>query len=260
MLKQYAEAVDAFPKPTVGARASTDTDCLLSLKLAANRRIEGRDILTLYGAKLTSYGRRNINQIESYLDILLQAYEHEEAINLLENWAVTSSSHTYQVFRGSSYGYSATQSHKLPCYNFCLNGDIELFIKKITRDAENTVREEAGVPHVGEGWISETELYHNIKNAFPYIEVIHHASPSWLGRQHLDIYIPVAKLAIEYHGRQHDEPIAFFGGQEAYEQVKKRDARKKRQCTRNDVQIVYVRPGYDLNNLLAYIREVIENL
>jgi hypothetical protein len=74
-------------------------------------------------------------------------------------------------------------------------------------------------------------LYYIVKNAFPDLQVIHHASPDWLGRQHLDIFIPAISLAIEYQGRQHDEPVAFFGGQEAYEQVKKHDARKKRLCS-----------------------------
>ena len=87
-------------------------------------------------------------------------------------------------------------------------------IKRILRESENIYREEKDIPKVGEGWVSETELYHKIKEAFPNEEVIHHGRPSWLNRQHLDIYFPKRNIGIEYQGEQHDSPIDFFGGEE----------------------------------------------
>ena len=76
-------------------------------------------------------------------------------------------------------------------------------IKRIVRECENTVREEMDLPKIGEGWISETELYYQIKKAFPREIVIHHGRPAWLGRQHLDVYLPKKNIAIEYQGNQH---------------------------------------------------------
>ncbi|GAK75671.1 hypothetical protein JCM19296_1263 [Nonlabens ulvanivorans] len=58
----------------------------------------------------------------------------------------------------------------------------------ILKQAEDLYREEIGMPKVGEGWISETELFYKISDYFKEDEVVHHASPKWLGRQHLDIY------------------------------------------------------------------------
>ncbi len=82
-----------------------------------------------------------------------------------------------------------------------------------------------------------------------------HASPEWLGRQHLDVYLPEIAVGVEYQGAQHDGPVDFFGGPEAYEAVRKRDApRKLGLCKRNGVELVYVRPGYDLDAVVAEIQ------
>jgi hypothetical protein len=91
------------------------------------------------------------------------------------------------------------------------------------RDAENTLREERDLPLVGEGWISETDLYYRLRAVFKEEVVIHHGRPAWIGYQHLDIFFPERRIAIEYQGAQHDRPIDFFGGIEAYEATQRRD-------------------------------------
>ncbi|MFQ5448359.1 MAG: hypothetical protein ACE5FF_15650 [Saprospiraceae bacterium] len=92
--------------------------------------------------------------------------------------------------------------------------------------------------------------------AFPTSKIVRQYSPRWLGRQRLDIYIYRLKVAIEYQGKQHDVPVEFFGGQEAFKKTKQRDARKARLCKENNVALIYVRKGYDID---AVIREIHEN-
>jgi hypothetical protein len=70
----------------------------------------------------------------------------------------------------------------------------------LIRAAENEVRAKYGIAAVGEGWVSETELFHRIRELLPDIEAVHHGQPRWLGRQHLDIWIPSLSVAVEYHG------------------------------------------------------------
>lgn len=126
---------------------------------------------------------------------------------------------------------------------------LELKFRELLRLAENNYRESIGMPKIGEGWISETELYYKIKEAFPNEQVIHHGSPEWLGRQHLDIWIPELKVAVEYQGAQHDQPVDFFGGQEAFEKNQERDAVKKKKCLENGVRLIEVREGYDFKKI-----------
>ena len=114
-------------------------------------------------------------------------------------------------------------------------------------------RTRRGIPRIGEGWVAETDLYYKIKEWFPKYLVEHHASPSWLGRQHLDIYIPKMKVAVEYQGKQHDEPIEFFGGKEAYLKTRQRDERKLALCKENGVSLLYVREGYEFADIVTQI-------
>lgn len=109
-------------------------------------------------------------------------------------------------------------------------------IDEILRESENLLRERHGLPRIGEGWVSEMELHNLILSRFP--SVIHHARPDWLRPQHLDIFIPDFPLAIEYHGQQHFEPLAFFGGEEALKETKRRDARKARKCKDHGVRLI----------------------
>lgn len=130
--------------------------------------------------------------------------------------------------------------------------------KLIIKQAEDLFRESIGMPKIGEGWISETELFYKISNHFKDEEIIHHASPKWLGQQHLDIYIPKWNIGIEYQGTQHYEPIDFFGGQEAFEKTVERDKRKKDLCEKHNCCLIYVDEGYDFHEISNKIEEIIQ--
>lgn len=124
------------------------------------------------------------------------------------------------------------------------NPFIEL-VEEILREAENLLRENHDLPRISEGWISEMQLYNLIKTILP--EAQHHATPEWLKPQHIDIFVPSEKLAFEYQGRQHFEPVDFFGGEESFERTKKLDARKMRKCKSNGVLLIYWRYDEPIN-------------
>lgn len=123
------------------------------------------------------------------------------------------------------------------------------------RNIENLLRSNKGLPKIGEGWISETTLFYLLKEKFDLYEIIQHGSPTWLGRQHLDIWIPELKIGIEYQGAQHDKPVEFFGGQKAFDENLKRDARKRQLCKENGVKLIEVREGYSIDELILLITE-----
>lgn len=129
--------------------------------------------------------------------------------------------------------------------------------KRIIREAENTLREEKNLPKIGEGWISETELYYKILDTFPGETIVHHGRPSWLGRQHLDIYFPKRNLAIEYQGEQHQNPTEYFGGEKAFKLQCQRDNRKVKKCQNNGCKLIYVYPDYDFHELENQIKNSI---
>ena len=209
LLGKYHEAIKAYPTLSPDSRSSLATSHLLSLKVLAGQHATGRDILTLLGPKVTEFGKKHLSEVMKYADILLRSYEHENGINILREWLKDSPQYRYSVFRGT---YSST-SVNITAYDFSGNKKVMDFVSQFTREAENTVREEGGLPKVGEGWIAETQLYHEITSALPDMQVLHHARPEWLRNQHLDIYIPELYTAIEYQGIQHQLAVEHFGGE-----------------------------------------------
>jgi hypothetical protein len=126
-------------------------------------------------------------------------------------------------------------------------------IKFISIESENKYRETKNIPKIGENWVEETLLYYKIKEDFPFLQVVQHARPDFLGQQHYDIYIPKIKLAIEYQGEQHFKPIEYFGGVEAFEKQNKRDERKSFISNKNNITLIYVSKGYNYNEIVNKI-------
>lgn len=104
--------------------------------------------------------------------------------------------------------------------------------------ASNYVREQVGCYRIGERWADETALYRVVQSLFPQKEVVHHYRAKWLGRQELDIFVPDLKVAIEFHGEQHFEPVSAWGGEEALDRTRARDSRKVELCERAGVKLV----------------------
>ena len=90
-------------------------------------------------------------------------------------------------------------------------------------------------------WKREDELCRLILGLFPTRTIRREASPPWLGRQRLDIYLPELKLAIEHQGEQHYRPVAAFGGEQAFVKLQERDKRKRTLCQEHGVTVVDIR-------------------
>lgn len=257
LLNRFEDAFEILkPLIQLGARQENLTSKLLSLKLLTGHHVEGKDILSIYGPKLTSFGKEHLEKVAEYLDIMIEQYERENEINLIAEWS--KNAHSYPHHIGNNIpmagGFTVEKLDTgLKLYSFRDCAGAQVFAKEVTRLAENIVREEANLPHVGAGWLSEMKLYQIIKNSLPDFDVKDHSSPSWIGSQHLDIFIPELKIALEYQGKQHDEPVEYFGGKEAFEKTKERDARKKQLCTKHNIHIIYVRPGYEISDILKEI-------
>ena len=126
---------------------------------------------------------------------------------------------------------------------------------KATNEPINHVRELLKLPRIGEGWISETKLFYQIKNYFKNHLVVQHLKPEWLGRQHFDIYFPILNIAIEFQGKQHFEPIDFFGGEDAFKKNIERDNRKRKLALENNCDLFYLESGYNIEEIIFKIEK-----
>lgn len=119
--------------------------------------------------------------------------------------------------------------------------------KEFGKQAENTYRDKYRVPRIGEGWVSETQLFNTVRALLAGYEVIHNGSPEWLKPQHFDVWVPGLSLALEYQGGQHFEAIEFFGGPEAFEKRKALDRRKASLAKSHGVKLIYVKDEDDIS-------------
>lgn len=105
-----------------------------------------------------------------------------------------------------------------------------------TRTAKAEVQQQLGLSR----WKSEALMFSIVKELMKDTIVQREASPPWLGRQRLDVFVPELKLALEYQGAQHFQAVGLFGGEDGLRMAAERDALKRRLCEENGVTLMYV--------------------
>ena len=73
-----------------------------------------------------------------------------------------------------------------------------------------------------------------------------------------DIFISGLNIAIEYQGKQHFEPVDFFGGEEGYKKTVERDKLKRKLSEENGIKLVYINYWEDVT--IDLIKEKIESI
>lgn len=104
-------------------------------------------------------------------------------------------------------------------------------------------------------WISEELVYNLVKKLYKNYKVIYQHRPFFLrsdkgGQMSYDVFIVGLNIAIEYQGKQHFEPVEFFGGAENYTQTVARDKLKQQLSEQNSIKIVYINYWEDINEEL----------
>lgn len=71
-----------------------------------------------------------------------------------------------------------------------------------------------------------------------------------------DFYLPEYNTVIEYNGKQHYEPIDFFGGKKAFEYTQKHDKMKINYCIENNINVIilpYTLSEDEIKNIILNI-------
>lgn len=142
--------------------------------------------------------------------------------------------------------------NELDCYIMNILKDVTFpDIKKINPDAELKIRRGK--------WVHEKLLYNIVKSLFSNHNTIYHYRSPWLENLELDIYIEDLKVAIEYQGIQHYQPIKHWGGVDGLNQRQQNDTKKKKLCTENGVTLIYF--DYTESITTTYVRnKLVSNL
>jgi hypothetical protein len=252
-LALYDEYLDQT-EPEVAYGTSTHRSNLrLNVQRECGREADPIDILLIAGRRKTQFIIENHPRYREAVRSVFSEYGGSRGgwFEILDRWVEGKRRHAHRLFDGVPLHPKPTLQFPSASYYAAYSRLSE--IRALAREAESQARASCGLPRIGEGWVAETELYRRLKSAFPETVVLQHGRPTWLGRQHFDVWLPVWKVAVEYHGPQHFKPVDFFGGQEAFERTVERDQRKLALAKSNGVVLYAVTAEDDQNELIAEI-------
>lgn len=72
-----------------------------------------------------------------------------------------------------------------------------------------------------------------------------------------DFYLPDYNIAIEYNGKQHYEPVDYFGGKKSFELQQKHDKIKENYCKENNIRLFIIPYFEDINIKLKELGDLI---
>ncbi|MEE0845234.1 MAG: hypothetical protein U0L71_03485 [Eggerthellaceae bacterium] len=129
-----------------------------------------------------------------------------------------------------------------------INADYEV-LREISHGSYHDVEREVYVPIVGR-WKNEELMFRCIQKVLRGKSVIYQHSPYFLGRQSYDVFVPEDRIAFEYQGKQHFEPIEFFGGEKSYQAQVERDKKKRELSNKNGITLIYINYWEDVSEEL----------
>ena len=270
-LEKYEEYLDKTePKKVVGTRTHS-SNLRLNIQKKLGDTANPIDVLLMFGGRKTQFITDNQALYRDCIIDTFSAYTQEnmEWFALFDEWFIHKKSkrlYPYSLFSGARLreAKDADRPVAKPYLQFkteCLYVASEYSdtIKFLSKEAENQARGIAGVPKIGEGWVSETALFRKLEAEFSNTKVVQHGRPTWLGRQHFDIWFPNWKIAVEYHGRQHFEPVEFFGGKDAFHNTVERDKRKVNLSKKHGVKLLIVTETDNYDDVVRDINNILGN-
>lgn len=253
-------ALDVIPidNPRTSGGKSWIASSRIILALVLGRTLSAADLIVLHKNRLTIWGRKHLDEVvqcvQSQID-MTSGTSDDVGLRLLHfedlRWS----------YAWHPLGIHVASPDQPVAMFWPWLGESELgaaYCAALVRHGENSARINVGQHRVGEGWISETELFNVVSRHFGQVTmVIQHGKPPGFSRQHLDIWIPDWNIGIEYQGLQHDQPVDFFGGEDAWRRTIVRDERKRALCSQLGITLIEVRPGFDTQVLISDIERCI---
>lgn len=236
-----------------------NNDDYLSMTYIYHRPVKrGTDIIGTYGLQVNDWGKSHKQEIFNEINNVYKDADNPDLIasfledNFEKGWSRYKLDTDYRDYE------PIVTKHHLDHYSLGLffKRPYQIYCRELLRAAENVVRERYGVPKIGEGWVGETELYNLIVKTFKKANVANHYMAEWLGNQHIDVFIRGFNIAIEYQGEQHDKPVKYFGGEDAFQRRLALDQQKVEKCAAHGIPLIHVYPGYDKNELIHLIKRL----
>jgi len=258
-LEKYEEYLEKTEPMKITGTTTHSSNLRLNIQKKLDIVANPLDLLLMAGGRKTKFITNNealykekiIETFNNYADV------HGDWFSKFEEWIPNSKLYPHSLFQGAVISKNPNLSFKIE--GLYTSTEYIETIKNLSKEAENNAREVIGVPKIGEGWISETELFRKLEAEFSTTIVLQHGKPQWLGRQHFDIWMPNWKIAIEYQGIQHFEPVEFFGGEEGFKKTVERDKKKMNLSKRHGVKLFLIGELDDQDKLIKDIYNIVKD-
>lgn len=104
-----------------------------------------------------------------------------------------------------------------------------------------------GCPHCNQSK-GERKIFNYLrKHEIEFFTEYSFADCSYKKKLRFDFYLPKYNAAIEFDGKQHFQPVEYFGGETAFRENIKRDRIKDKYCKRNKIKLLRIK--YDESNI-----------
>ncbi|CAM4500325.1 MAG: hypothetical protein LEGION0403_FIIPPAGN_01786 [Legionella sp.] len=258
-LDRFEEYLDKTEPKTPFGTSTHHSNLRLNIQSKLKLKLSSIDVLLMVGGRKSKFIVENQALYKDCLLNVLDTYAESRG-----GWLAIIKQKLPEQEKYPHFLFSGAPICGMPKLSFDIIAFYSVFeltdvLKNLAKDAENKARDIIGVPKIGEGWIAETQLFRILEAEFPQTNVLQHGSPQWLGRQHFDIWFPDWKIAVEYHGVQHFQPVDFFGGDAAFEKNVERDQRKLNLARRHGVTLFVVTVEDDISTLIKKIRKISAN-
>jgi len=107
----------------------------------------------------------------------------------------------------------------------------------------------------GEKFISSLLTFNkiNFMSQHKFVDCTNKSKTGYCRKLPFDFYIPELNTCIEYDGQQHFEPLNIFGGDETFENQKKRDKLKNQYCKKNGIKLIRIPYTMNKEEIEPYI-------
>ena len=105
-----------------------------------------------------------------------------------------------------------------------------------------------------EEWLKDQGMTYKIQHSFPDCVFLYPLSFDFVVWSKGEI-----KACVEYDGKQHFEPIAYFGGEEGFEQTQIRDSIKNEYCVKKRIPLIRI-PYTEEKRVKEILNEEFKNL
>ena len=141
-------------------------------------------------------------------------------------------------------------------FNCKIHGEYEKFIENPTARDENQYLCPQCSANLAEShgerkirlWLEENNINYIKEYSFPDL-----VSEDTKKPLRFDFYLPELNTVIEFDGIQHFEPVEIFGGEEAYQKLKRNDELKNRYTSQNNIKLIrinYNMSDSEINDIL----------